>query len=342
MSQSDSIAISAPVNWWGRTGAILPGLGLSACLTALALALRHLPMLSAISPAILAILLGMAARQVIGLPASLKPGLTFSMRTLLRCAVVLLGLQVTFGRILALGLPALLAVAAGLLVCFFGTLWLGARLGVERKLARLIGTGTAICGASAVVAANSVTRGHDEDVAYALAAVTIFGTLAMLAQPAAAIALHLEPDVAGLWLGASIHEVAQVVGAATQLGSDVTNTATVAKMVRILLLAPMVLGMAAYERRRDAQAHHAKVPVPWFVFGFLILVGVASAGLASPVVTASAGWASSAMLAAALAAMGFGIEIGALRRKGMRPLILAAASWCLIVGVSFALLRWVA
>jgi len=321
--------------------ALLPGATLALGLAGSAMALRQLPGLGALSPAILAILLGIGLRQVIGCPDTLRPGLGFAMRRLLRLAVVLLGLQVTLGQIGAMGVASLLGVAVGLLSCYFGTIWLGARLGVEPKLARLIATGTAVCGASAVIAANSVTRGKDSDVAYSLAAVTLLGTAAMLLQPALALLLHLGPDQAGWWLGASIHEVAQVVGAATQLGDDATRTATVAKMARILMLAPLVLSMAAFARRSpDSAAAEAKIPVPWFVFGFLALTALASLGVVPADTKLHAGQAAGWMLAAALGAMGFGIDLKELRRQGLRPLILALASWALILGASLAM-SWI-
>jgi len=321
----------------------LPGILLSAGLAGGAMAIRKIPGLNNLSPAIIAILLGVILRQIIGMPVILRAGLGFSMRTLLRLAVVLLGLQVTIGQIIGLGLPALLAVAAGLLVCFSGTVWLGARLGVEPKLARLIATGTAVCGASAVVAANSVTKGKDEDVAYALAAVTLLGTLAMIVQPAISLGLGLDAVHGGIWLGASLHEVAQVVGAATQLGDEATRSATIAKMARILLLAPLVLAMAAHEHRkhRDSEEPHAKIPVPWFVFGFLALAGLASSGTVPADLIKTTGLTAGIMLAAALGAMGFGMDLRALQRKGLRPLILAVSSWLMIGLVSLGLVQFI-
>ncbi len=343
MSQVDSVAAARPQVPFATIRGILPGLAVCVGLTILAVQLRRIPGVSALSPAIIAIVLGIVARQAIGLPEILRPGMTFSLRTLLRTAVVLLGLQVTVGQILSLGIGALVSVTAGLVTCFFGTVWLGARLGVDPKLARLIGTGTGVCGASAVVAANSVTHGKDEDVTYALVTVTILGTIAMMVEPAVAILLHLDTVHAGLWLGASIHEVAQVVGGATQLGPEATGVATIAKMIRVLLLAPMVLTMAAIEHRRRLKMHQTagetppKVPVPWFAFGFLALVGVSSLGVVPHDVVKQVGVASSYMLATALAAMGFGVEVRAIKRKGLRPLILAVSSWLLIAGVSFGL-----
>src|SRR5262249_55721968 len=123
------------------------------------------------------------------------------------------------------------------------TVWLGRQLSVDRKLTELIAAGTSICGASAVVATNTVTRASDEDVAYAVACVTVFGSASMLLYPVTAGLLQLTPHAFGLWAGASIHEIAQVVAAAFQNGVDAGNYGTIAKLSRVMLLAPLVLAL---------------------------------------------------------------------------------------------------
>lgn len=317
----------------------LPGIALSAALAASALLARRLPGASVLSPAILAILLGIAARPLVGPATRLRPGLTFAARPLLRLAVMLLGLQVTLGQVAALGLSPLLAVAGGLSGCVLVTLWLGRLLGVAPPLTRLIATGTAVCGASAVAAASHLDHGTEEDTAYAVATVTLFGTLAMLAMPTAVMLLGLDPTVGGVWLGASIHEVAQVVGGASQLGDAAMRTATVAKMARILMLAPLILALAAAGRRGRAAGTGVRVPMPWFVVGFLALATLSSLrAVPTPVISAAAPTATF-MLATALAAMGVSIDVRAIGRRGIRPLLLAALSWLTISAVSLGLLR---
>ena len=314
----------------------LPGLAMAVSIAVAAMALRSLPGAGSLSPAILAIILGIVARQAIGLPDSLRPGLGIALRTLLRLAVALLGLQVTLAQIGALGIGAVAAVAGGLVLCFAGTVQLGKWFRVEPKLARLIAAGTSVCGASAVIAANSVVQGDDEDVAYAVASVTLFGTLAMLATPALALALGLESGLGGLWIGGSIHEVAQVVGAASQLGEHGMEVATTAKMARILMLAPLVFALAAGNRRHGPSA--VKIPVPWFVFGFLALAGLRSLDVVPAGVLPVFGQISGFLLATALAAMGFGVEPKALWRRGPAPLLLALASWVGLAAISLGLL----
>src|SRR5690606_10160644 len=116
-------------------------------------------------------------------------------------------------------------------------------IGVEAPLAELIAVGTSVCGASAIVATNTVTRGSEEDAAYAIACITLFGTLAMLTLPLAARLLALEPASYGLWAGSTTHEVAQAIAAAFQGGDEAGQLGTIAKLGRVVMLAPLILAL---------------------------------------------------------------------------------------------------
>ena len=161
-----------PVSPHGQTAlAILPGLLLTSVVAATAYGLRQLPGMATFSPMILAILIGIAVHNLVGTPAIARPGVTFSLRRLLRIAIILLGLQLTIAQVIEVGGRGIGIIAATLLATFAFTVWMGQLLGVDRKLAQLIAAGTSICGASAVIATNTVTDAPDEDVAYAVACV---------------------------------------------------------------------------------------------------------------------------------------------------------------------------
>ena len=157
-------------------------------------------------------------------------------------------------------------IATTLFATFIFTKWFGRLIGVDRKLAELIAAGTSICGASAVIATNTVTEAHDEDVAYAVACVTVFGSLAMFLYPALPGVLHLDTRAFGLWSGASIHEIAQVVAAAFQVGKESGEYGTIAKLTRVTMLAPLVIGLgllASHRQRRHRQeSTRMRVPAP--------------------------------------------------------------------------------
>jgi hypothetical protein len=207
---------------------ILPGLALTAGIAAMAFALRQLPYVSVLSPIILSIAIGMIFHNFIGTPSFARPGVAFSMRRILRFAIVLLGLQLTASQLVEVGARGIAVIALTLIATFLFTVQLGRLIGVDRKLSELIAAGTSICGASAVIATNTVTRAPDEDVAYAVACVTIFGSIAMFVYPLFPGLLHLDPHAFGLWSGASIHEIAQVVAAAFQDGRDAGEFGTIA------------------------------------------------------------------------------------------------------------------
>ena len=229
--------------------AILPGLLLTSAIAAASFALRWIPGVAILSPMILSIVLGMAFHNVIGTPAAAKAGVTFSLRRVLRFAIILLGLQLTAAQVAEVGATGVAIIVATLVATFVFTKWFGRLIGVDRQLAELIAAGTSICGASAVIATNTVTGAPDEDVAYAVACVTVFGSVAMFVYPLLPGVLHLSQTGFGLWAGASIHEIAQVVAAAYQDGSRAGDFATIAKLSRVMMLAPVVIALGLIARR---------------------------------------------------------------------------------------------
>ncbi|MFZ9477874.1 MAG: YeiH family protein [Steroidobacteraceae bacterium] len=313
-----------------RWRTLLPGLALGGAVTAAAFLLRslQLPGLTRISPLMLAILIGMLVRNTLGRPEAARAGLAASLRGPLRLGIILLGLQVTLAEILGIGWAGLLILAFALLSTYLLTLWLGGRLGVAPGLTTLIAAGTGVCGASAIVAANTVVRDGDESVAYALATVTLFGTLAMFSYPLVGAALELSPQVYGLWSGASVHEVAQVVAAGFARGQAEGEFATVAKLARVLMLAPLVIGMGLWAARQTADRGDTqsggRAPIPWFVFGFLALVLLGDSGWIDPQWRSMANIATQVLLTFALAAVGLETDVRRLVAQGWQPLLLGA------------------
>ncbi|MGH6679022.1 MAG: YeiH family protein, partial [Bradyrhizobium sp.] len=258
--------------------AVLPGVAITSSVAAASYGLRSIPGLTILSPMILSIFLGITIRNTVGTPAIAKAGIAFSLRRVLRFAIILLGLQLTAAQAAEVGAMGLAVIVTGLIATFLFTKWLGRVIGVERKLAELIAAGTSICGASAVIATNTVTDAPDEDVAYAVACVTVFGSVAMFVYPLLPGLLHLSEHAFGLWTGASIHEIAQVVAAAYQDGSRAGEFATVAKLSRVMMLAPVVIALGLIARRKTStgEGSTARVPLPLFVLGFIALAGLNS------------------------------------------------------------------
>ena len=310
-----------------RLRGLAPGLAFCFAVAGLAILVRRATGLAALNPVVVALALGIAWRAAMGPTQALKAGVAYAVRPVLRAAIVLLGLQVTLGMLWALG-PGALALAVVVVAATLPfTIWLGAVLGVDRRLAQLIGTGTAICGASAIVAANQVVRGRDEDVIYALAVITLCGTAALLIFPTLAGPLGLSAQEYGLWSGAAIHEVVQAVGAAAAGGPEASQTGTVMKLARVFLLAPAILALGWWVARgRGGEAGQVKAPVPWFAFGFLGLVVLGSTGLVPAEAVELSRFLVPLMLAASVTALGFATDLRALRARGVAPLMLGVAS----------------
>ncbi len=325
-----------------------PGLVLVAVITASAYGLRHIPAMSQLSPMITAIFVGMLYANVVGINPSATSGILLSGKRLLRLAVALLGLQISFMQMAEIGVRGVGFAAIALLSTFVFTLWAGRLLGVDRQLTGLLAAGTSICGASAIAATNAVTGADDEDVSYAVACITLFGTIAMFLFPFVALAAGLGERAYGLWIGLSVHEVAQVVGAGFQGGTEAGEIAVVTKLARVMMLAPLVIGLSLILARPQAQATgktgdrktgQAKMnPVsllPFFVIGFMALAAINSFGIVPDVIRTPIVAATPVLLTAAMAALGLGTSMSKLRQHGLRPLALAAIASIFIAGISY-------
>ncbi len=314
---------------------VLPGLSLCGALAALAIGIGHVLDVAVLNPVVVALAAGLAARGVFA-QRVLLPGIAFAVRPLLRAAIVLLGLQVTAGEMLELGGGAIAAAVLAVALTPPAAVWLGSRLGVPYRMSALLGAGTGICGASAIVAANEAVRGRAEDVAYALAVITLCGTAALVALPLFAVAFGLSPVQHGVWAGASLHEVVQAVGAAGAGGAEATQAGTVTKLMRVMLLAPVVLALGWWTSRRGGggRGSGAPAPVPWFALGFLGMSALASTGHAPAAATEASRAIVPFLLATSVAALGLSTDLAALRARGPAPLVLGALLTCFVAAVT--------
>ena len=332
---------------------LLPGLVLTAAVAWLGLwsskwigqTLLGLPK-SPISGIMMAIIIGLLIGNVIKLPQILRPGIRFSLKKVLRLGIILLGIRLSILDVLQLGalsIPVvLLCIIGGILI----TRWLGSKLNLPPRLGTLIGVGTSICGASAIVATGPAIDASEEEIAYAVANITVFGIIAMFLYPYLAHALFESfPTHAGLFLGTSIHETAQVAGAGliyAQLfnAPSALDAATVTKLVRNVFMALVIPLMAyIYHRQIAAQGtERAKVNVfnlfPMFILGFLLMAVIRSigdatmqSGLAFGIFDAASWgtitstvktWAGN-FLAMAMAGVGLGTSLKQLKGLGIKP-----------------------
>jgi uncharacterized integral membrane protein (TIGR00698 family) len=288
-----------------------------------------------------AVFLGAVAANAGLLPAAAAPGLQLATRRLLRAGVVLLGFSLSLQSIAGLG-PAVIGLVVGTLVCTLAvTAWAGLRLGLGRPRSVLVATGFAVCGAAAIAAVQENADAEEEDVAVAIGMVTLCGTVAMIALPLLQRPLGLGDVAFGVWAGASVHEVGQVVAAASPVGAAAVGVAVVVKLTRVLLLAPVVAGVGAW-RRRDVRGEGrtagrtAPPVVPLFVLGFLACVLVRSTGALGEGALDVVGAVQTIALAAALFGLGTGVHGRSLLRGSGRVVALAALSTAVVATVSLA------
>jgi uncharacterized integral membrane protein (TIGR00698 family) len=319
---------------------LVPGLLIAIVVAAVArLVSGALP--SAISEVTIAVLLGILVAQTApGRSATLRPGIAFSAQRVLRLGIVLLGARLSVDQILRIGLPAALVIAV-VMACALGlVLGLSRLADVEPRLAVLLAVGAAVCGNSAVVATAPVIGARGRDVAYAVAVVTLFGTCAVFAYPAIGHALGLNDASFGLWSGTAINDTSQVVAASAAYSPGALEVATVVKLIRNALMAPLLIGIAWSWARTAASADGAagdtsagiRKAVPLFVLGFLAMAALRSIGVIGPDLAALLDTLARICILIALAAVGLSVRVGELRQTGPRALSVGFAA-AIVIGV---------
>jgi uncharacterized integral membrane protein (TIGR00698 family) len=325
---------------------VVPGLVLAAAVAAAATAAARIGWLQAngVSALTLAIVLGIVAGNLLpaaALDAS-ADGLNIAKQRLLRAGIVLYGLRLTFQDIGHVGLAGVAIDATVLCSTFALACVLGTRVfGLDRTTAMLIGAGSSICGAAAVMATEPVVRGRPEQVAVAVATVVGFGSVAIFLYPALfhlIAAIHpLSTAQYGLWAGSTIHEVAQVVAAGHAVSDGAADTAVIAKLVRVMMLAPFLVVLAAWFARSGNVAANQPRPaiaIPWFALGFVAVAGLRSLDVLPAAAIAVANTVDLAVLAIAMAALGLTTRLSAMKAAGLAPLALGATlfAWLVIGG----------
>lgn len=302
---------------------------------------------SSISSHVIAVVVGIALANTgaLGLrDGVLRPGLRMAARRVLRIGIVLVGMRLSLGELADIGPRALLSVVLVVVVTFVGVQWLGRQLGLSSGLSTLVATGYSICGASAIAAAEPFADARDEEVAYAVGLVTLCGSLAIFVLPPVGNLLGLTPADFGSWVGASVHDVGQVVATASVEGADALTVAVVVKLTRVILLAPLLVLLAVSARRArlradtgsDASSTARPPLVPLFIALFLVAVAVRSTGAVPD------GWlddiktADTLLLGAGLVGLGANVDLRRLRALGGRPLVLGLTSWVLVATVAYA------
>jgi len=282
-----------------------------------------------VSALLVAIIVGAVVRNLRLLPVLADREISWSSKKLLRLGIVLLGFKLSLFSLLEIGPSGIAILVSTVVVTFVGTLMIGQLLGTSRSMRMLVATGFSICGASAVAAMSSIVDPEgeaEEDVAHAVALVTIFGTITMLTLPALVPLLGLSHVQAGLWIGASVHEVAQVVAAGGLVSVAALTIATVAKLGRVVLLAPLIATVGALQHRGHGDAGKRPPLLPLFVAGFLAAVLLRSFLPLDVRLLDALDFTATLLLAAAMLGLGFGVDGRKLIATGWKPMLLGTCS----------------
>lgn len=318
------------------------GLTLAFFLTVIALLLIQLPLgpLGLLGPLTLAMLLGILAGHLCSesFTHQAERGLKFARHYLLRTGIVLYGFRISLQDLGAAGWSALLIDAAIVLIILLSAAWAGVRwFRLEPATALLIGAGSAICGAAAVLATAPTLRARNQAVPIAIATVVLFGSAAMVLYPWLftqtwfQALFHGSAQAMGRLAGATTHEVAQVTAIAATLPTEGAHTAVVTKLMRVMLLVPVLLALGQLFRNREAGAERPALTIPWFALIFMLLPLVNSLQLVPEPVLGRLRQLDQLFLGMAMAALGFDTRISAIRAAGWRPLALGALLFVLLL-----------
>jgi uncharacterized integral membrane protein (TIGR00698 family) len=333
----------------------LPGLLFTSIFALASMYLASLPFFQSlsISALIISIVLGIVYGNVLHhkMSPALQAGITYSLKKVLRIAIVLLGFRITYQQIYAVGPTGIFADAVMMITTFLLAMWLGIKMfKIDRDTSILVGSGSSICGASAVLATEGVLASETHKAALAVATVTIFGTISMFLYPImykAGFFPGLDDNLFGVYVGASVHEVAQVVAAGFGISTEAGETATIVKLTRVMMLAPLLIVLSIVLSKLSAKATGLKtkasfssIPIPWFVFVFILISGFNSLDLIGASAVAAVNEFDTFLLAIAMTALGIETNLSKIKNAGLKPIYLATIlfAWLMVGGYFVTLL----
>jgi uncharacterized integral membrane protein (TIGR00698 family) len=292
-----------------------------------------------------ALLLGMAMNYL-ATQGPCAPGIEFTARTLSRVGIALLGLRITLDEIGGLGWPPVLLAMVAVVATITVSILAARALGFTHLFGLLSGGATAICGGSAALALVAALPPHpqkDRALMFTVVSVAMLSTLAMMVYPLLATALGLDARLAGVFLGAAIHDIPQAVGAGYGMSKETGDIATLVKLARVTMLMPVILLTVLLTRTRGAAAQGQRTSLlPCFIVAFALLVAANSSGWLPHALVASGGSLSRACLVAAIAAIGMKTQLREFIDVGLKPILLMVGETIFLAGLVLAMVRWAA
>ena len=301
-----------------------------------------------VSPLIIGIVLGMLYANSLRnrLPETWVPGILFSSKQLLRLGIILYGFRLTFQNIIDVGGPAILVDVLVVLTTIMGGVYVGKLLKMDKEVALLTSVGSGICGAAAILGAEATIKTKPYKTAVAVSTVVIFGTISMFLYPILYRngIIAFTPDQMGIYTGATLHEVAHVVGAGNAMGKEISDVAVIVKMIRVMLLVPALLfiSLSVVKRGKTASGERkTQIAIPWFAIGFLMVIGFNSLGLLPLVVVDFINQVDTFLLTMAMTALGAETSIEKFKKAGAKPFVLALILYGWLLGGSYVLIKYV-
>lgn len=302
------------------------------------------------SPMIIGIILGMLYANSLRnhLPETWVPGIQFCSKKLLRLGIILYGFRLTFQDIMDVGVAGIMVDIIVVMITIIGGIYIGKLLKMDSDIALLTSIGSGICGAAAVLGAESTIQTKPYKTAVAVATVVIFGTISMFLYPIMYRAgwLGLDANQMGIYTGSTLHEVAHVVGAGNAMGTEVSNVAIIVKMIRVMLLIPVLFALgywvAIKARSAGTTAQGGKISIPWFALGFLGIIIFNSFGFLSQPVLDIIEYIDTFLLTMAMTALGAETSIEKFKKAGAKPFILAFILFVWLIAGGWALARYIA
>jgi uncharacterized integral membrane protein (TIGR00698 family) len=324
---------------------LFAGLGLVGVVSLVALALERIEVgvfgRSWLEALVLAILIGTAIRTSWSIPARFEPGIHCAAKTLLEVAVVLMGAAISFGAILAAGWPLLAGIAATVALAIAASFLLGRALGLTREVALLVACGNAICGNSAIAAVAPVIDADADDVATAIAFTAVLGVAVVLLLPFVAAELQLSGAAGGVLAGLTVYAVPQVIAATAPLGTVAVQLGMLVKLIRVLMLGPVVTGLSLLQRRHAlvARPESRGHLLPGFILAFLALAAARSLALLPDVLVPLARGAGNLLTVMAMAGLGLGVDLRHVAAAGPRVTLAVTLSLLILSGIALLVLR---
>ena len=341
MSNSSRFNFSNSLNWTQRIRELAPGFTVSLVAAAAATFLsEHYG-----APVMLfALLLGMGL-SFLSVEGRCKAGIEFTARTVMRIGIALLGMRITLEQITALGWQPVALVVTLIIVTISVSVVVAKLIGFQRLFGMLTGGATAICGASAALALSVALPNHpqkEKATLFTVIGVSALSTLAMIVYPMIANWLEFSPQLAGVFLGATIHDVAQVVGAGYSMSTETGDTATVVKLMRVAMLLPVIVCAAMITRMQGSTESNGQRPplLPWFAVGFLILACINSTGWVPTVVQGGINELSRWCLVISISALGMKTQFKELATVGIKPVLFMVGESIFLVLLVLTLMHW--